>query len=51
MRRLLPDWIPVHPHRWWIHTRNVYIPMGYLYGVRFKMQETDLVLALREVSG
>ncbi|KAI0714170.1 lanosterol synthase [Cerioporus squamosus] len=45
---LLPDWVPVHPHRWWIHTRNVYIPMGYLYGVRFKMQETVLVLALRE---
>lgn len=48
--RLLPDWVFFHPHRWWIHTRNVYIPMGYLYGVRFKMEETDLVLALREVS-
>ena len=47
--RLLPDWIPIHPHRWWIHTRNVYIPMGYLYGVRFKMEENDLVLSLREV--
>ncbi|KAI0794385.1 lanosterol synthase [Fomes fomentarius] len=45
---LLPDWVPIHPHRWWIHTRAVYIPMGYLYGVRFKMEETDLVLALRE---
>ncbi|KAH9851875.1 lanosterol synthase [Lenzites betulinus] len=45
---LLPDWVPFHPHRWWIHTRNVYIPMGYLYGVRYKMEETDIVLALRE---
>ncbi|KAI0675601.1 lanosterol synthase [Trametes maxima] len=45
---LLPDWIPIHPHKWWIHTRNVYIPMGYLYGIRFKMEETELVLALRE---
>ncbi|KAF9267102.1 terpene synthase [Marasmius fiardii PR-910] len=45
---LLPEWLPVHPHRWWIHTRNVYIPMSYLYGVRFKAPEDDLVLALRE---
>ncbi|KZV81297.1 terpenoid cyclases/Protein prenyltransferase, partial [Exidia glandulosa HHB12029] len=20
---LLPDWVPIHPHRWWIHTRAV----------------------------
>ncbi|EIW59845.1 lanosterol synthase [Trametes versicolor FP-101664 SS1] len=45
---LLPDWVPFHPHKWWIHTRNVYIPMGYLYGIRYKMEENDLVLALRE---
>ncbi|KAF8159807.1 terpenoid cyclases/protein prenyltransferase alpha-alpha toroid [Crassisporium funariophilum] len=45
---VLPDWLPFHPHRWWIHTRTVYIPMSYLYGVRFKMEETDLVLSLRE---
>lgn len=47
--RLLPDWVPIHPHRWWIHTRNVYIPMGYLYGIRFKMEENDLISSLREV--
>ncbi|KAF7309636.1 Terpene cyclase/mutase family member [Mycena indigotica] len=45
---LLPDWIPFHPHRWWIHTRTVYIPMSYLYGVRFTMPENELILALRE---
>ncbi|KAJ6624958.1 terpenoid cyclases/protein prenyltransferase alpha-alpha toroid [Mycena sp. CBHHK59/15] len=45
---LLPDWLPFHPHRWWIHTRTVYVPMSYLYGVRFKMPENDLILALRE---
>ncbi|ESK81513.1 lanosterol synthase, partial [Moniliophthora roreri MCA 2997] len=42
---LLPDWLPIHPYRWWIHTWNVYIPMSYLYGIRFK---DDLILALRE---
>ncbi|EEB98358.1 hypothetical protein MPER_02146, partial [Moniliophthora perniciosa FA553] len=45
---LLPDWLPIHPHRWWIHTRNVYIPMSYLYGIRFQAPENDLILALRE---
>ncbi|KAJ7695093.1 terpenoid cyclases/protein prenyltransferase alpha-alpha toroid [Mycena rosella] len=45
---LLPDWLPFHPHRWWIHTRTVYVPMSYLYGIRFKMPENDLILALRE---
>ncbi|KAI6112730.1 terpenoid cyclases/protein prenyltransferase alpha-alpha toroid [Pisolithus sp. B1] len=45
---LLPDWIPFHPHRWWIHTRNVYIPMSYLYGIRFQMEENDLIRSLRQ---
>ncbi|KAF9054597.1 terpenoid cyclases/protein prenyltransferase alpha-alpha toroid [Panaeolus papilionaceus] len=44
----LPDWIPFHPHRWWIHVRNVYIPMSYLYGVKFQAEENDLILSLRE---
>lgn len=47
--RLFPDWVPFHPHKWWIHTRNVYIPMSYLYGIRFKMEENDLIRSLREV--
>lgn len=46
--RVLPDWFFFHPHRWWIHCRNVYIPMSYLYGTKFKAPENDLVLALRE---
>ncbi|KAJ3501638.1 hypothetical protein NLJ89_g9247 [Agrocybe chaxingu] len=45
---LLPDWVPFHPHKWWIHTRNVYIPMSYLFGVKFQMEENDLILSLRE---
>ncbi|KAG5647893.1 hypothetical protein DXG03_007817 [Asterophora parasitica] len=45
---LLPDWVPFHPHRWWIHTRTVYIPMSYLYGVKFKMEENDIIRSLRE---
>ncbi|KAI6125392.1 terpenoid cyclases/protein prenyltransferase alpha-alpha toroid [Pisolithus croceorrhizus] len=45
---LLPDWIPFHPHKWWIHTRNVYIPMSYLYGIRFQMEENDMIRSLRQ---
>ncbi|KAF9462942.1 terpenoid cyclases/protein prenyltransferase alpha-alpha toroid [Collybia nuda] len=45
---VLPDWLPFHPHRWWIHTRTVYVPMSFLYGVRFKAEENDLILSLRE---
>ena len=46
---LLPEWLPVHPWRWWIHTRNVYIPMGFLAGKGFQADEDDLIRSLREV--
>jgi squalene cyclase len=46
---LLPDWLPIHPWRWWIHTRNVYIPMGYLSGKRFQADEDELIRSLRQV--
>ncbi|OSX64198.1 hypothetical protein POSPLADRAFT_1069633 [Postia placenta MAD-698-R-SB12] len=45
---LFPDFVPFHPHKWWIHTRTVYIPMAYLYALRFKMEENDLILSLRQ---
>ncbi|GAA5874694.1 hypothetical protein JCM3774_004783 [Rhodotorula dairenensis] len=45
---LLPDWLPIHPSRWWIHTRNVYIPMGYLSGRGFQAEEDELIRSLRQ---
>ncbi|KAJ3576453.1 hypothetical protein NP233_g413 [Leucocoprinus birnbaumii] len=45
---LLPDWLPFHPHRWWIHTRTVYVPMSYLYGIKYTFPENDLVRELRQ---
>ncbi|KAJ3034889.1 Lanosterol synthase (Oxidosqualene--lanosterol cyclase) [Rhizophlyctis rosea] len=45
---LLPYSLSVHPGRWWIHTRMVYLPMGYLYAQRFQAKETDLIRELRE---
>jgi squalene/oxidosqualene cyclase-like protein len=48
---LLPDWIPFHPGRLWCHCRMVYLPMAYLYGVRFVYDLADsdpLTISLRE---
>ena len=44
---LLPEWLPVHPRRMYCHTRLIYLGLGYLYGVRFQVQETPLTEALR----
>lgn len=45
---LLPDWMPMHPWRWWVHTRMVYLPMGYLYGIRFTPAVDPTIQALRK---
>lgn len=45
---LLPDAAPVHPGRLWCHTRQVYLPMAFLYGMRAHAPTDDLVRALRE---
>ncbi|KFA60958.1 hypothetical protein S40285_02740 [Stachybotrys chlorohalonatus IBT 40285] len=45
---LLPKWFPVSPERWWVHIRQVFLPMSYLYSKRWSMEETDLTKALKE---
>ncbi|KAL5037723.1 hypothetical protein BDEG_25741 [Batrachochytrium dendrobatidis JEL423] len=45
---ILPYMIPFHSGRMWCHTRNVYLPIGYLYGVRFQAKVDDLILSLRQ---
>ncbi|KAF9203447.1 Lanosterol synthase (Oxidosqualene--lanosterol cyclase), partial [Podila verticillata] len=45
---LLPHFLPIHPARYWCHTRNVYIPMSYLYGRRATAPLTPLTRQLRE---
>lgn len=44
---LLPDWVPIAPWRWWIHIRQVFLPMGYLYSKRWSCHETDVTRALK----
>ncbi|KAL2917348.1 Lanosterol synthase (Oxidosqualene--lanosterol cyclase) [Polyrhizophydium stewartii] len=45
---LLPNFVPIQAGRMWCHTRLVYLPMGYLYGIRFQAKVDDLILSLRE---
>lgn len=27
---MLPYWLSIHPGRWWVHTRGIYLPVSYL---------------------
>lgn len=45
---LLPDWCPIAPWRWWIHIRQVFLPMSYLYSKRWSCEETDITRGLKE---
>lgn len=27
---MLPYWMPIHPGRWWVHTRAIYLSLAYL---------------------
>ena len=38
---LLPYWFPFHPGKLWCHCRMVYLPMCYLYCLRFKNPKKD----------
>ncbi|XP_037482921.1 achilleol B synthase-like isoform X2 [Triticum dicoccoides] len=45
---LVPDFLPVHPGRFWCYTRLVYMSMAYLYGIKFVGPLSPTILALRE---
>lgn len=44
---LLPDWVPLAPWRWWVHIRQVFLPMSWIWSERWTAPETDVVRALR----
>jgi squalene/oxidosqualene cyclase-like protein len=44
---LLPKALPAHPSRLWCHSRMVYLPMSYLYGIRAQASLTPLLRELR----
>lgn len=45
---ILPGWLPVHPGRYWPHSRMVFLPMSYAYGKRITAKITPLTASLRE---
>lgn len=45
---LVPDWLPIAPWRWWIHIRQVYLPMSYIYSKKWSCEETEITRALRD---
>eukprot|EP00048_Salpingoeca_helianthica_P024240 m.30778 g.30778 ORF g.30778 m.30778 type:complete len:619 (+) comp9267_c0_seq1:326-2182(+) len=44
---LLPEWFPLHTRRLWSYCRTVYMPMSYIYGLKFTGPISPLVQALR----
>jgi lanosterol synthase len=44
---LLPRAVPMNPANFWCHTRQVFLPMSYLYARRFSAPESEIVRALR----
>ncbi|KAI9744266.1 MAG: Lanosterol synthase (Oxidosqualene--lanosterol cyclase) [Claussenomyces sp. TS43310] len=45
---LLPDWVPFAPWRWWIHMRQVFLPMSYISSKKFTYRTTPLIRQLRQ---
>lgn len=44
---LLPKWVPIHPWRYWCHTRMVYLPMSYCYGEKIKIASDSVLDEIR----
>ena len=45
---LLPEWLPIHPSRYWCHCRMVYLPMSYIYAKKVVGELTPLIKELRK---
>jgi lanosterol synthase len=45
---LLPEWVPLHPSRYYCHTRLIYMAMATLSGARFSAKLSPRVLELRD---
>ncbi|KAH8927257.1 terpene synthase [Atractiella rhizophila] len=45
---ILPQIVPFHPSKWWIHTRRVYGPVSYLAAKKFQTSLTPLLSEIRK---
>ncbi|KAF6009212.1 hypothetical protein HII12_003790 [Brettanomyces bruxellensis] len=43
----LPYWVPIHPMRWWVHTRAIYLAAGYLGTAKVSCPLTPLLKEIR----
>ncbi|KAG0678855.1 terpene cyclase [Pichia californica] len=43
----LPYWVPIHPMKWWVHTRAIYIPLGYLSSAKVQCELDPLLQEIR----
>lgn len=44
---ILPSWIPLHPSKWYCHTRLIYMAMVVIYSNRFQGPVSSLIASLR----
>ncbi|KAH3668404.1 hypothetical protein OGAPHI_002158 [Ogataea philodendri] len=44
----LPYWLPIHPMKWWVHTRGIYAPVAYLYTRKASCELDPLLEQIRE---
>lgn len=44
----LPYWIPLHPGRWWVHTRAIFLSLSYLYSNKVCKPLNPLLEQLRQ---
>ncbi|SCU91478.1 LAME_0E12662g1_1 [Lachancea meyersii CBS 8951] len=44
---LLPYALPIHPGKWWVHTRAVFLALGYLASVQYSCTLTPLLQEIR----
>ena len=43
----LPEWMPMHPSKYYCHTRNIYMGMACIFASRFSVHHTTLIRQLR----
>lgn len=43
----LPRWLPIHPSRYYCHTRHIYMAMATLYGERLTAPRSPLIDSIR----
>lgn len=44
----LPKWSPMHPSRYYCHTRQIYLGMASIFATKLQVPRTETTMALRE---